>query len=150
MCGSANTSNVGTRQALLQSSNNAPVAQLDRVPGYEPGGREFESLRARQMTKGPHRGPFFICGVLDTDEDSSSIKRASVLDARSAPRRGEDRPRRSESISPGAPNDKGSPSGALFHLWCPDTDEDSSSIKRASVLDARSAPRRGQDRPGAI
>lgn len=24
----------------------APVAQLDRVPGYEPGGREFESLRA--------------------------------------------------------------------------------------------------------
>ena len=26
---------------------HAPVAQLDRVPGYEPGGREFESLRAR-------------------------------------------------------------------------------------------------------
>ena len=24
-----------------------PVAQLDRAPGYEPGGREFESLRAR-------------------------------------------------------------------------------------------------------
>ena len=29
-------------------SFGAPVAQLDRVPGYEPGGREFESLRARQ------------------------------------------------------------------------------------------------------
>ncbi len=29
----------------------APVAQLDRVPGYEPGGREFESLRARQFLK---------------------------------------------------------------------------------------------------
>ena len=29
----------------------APVAQLDRVPGYEPGGREFESLRARQFPK---------------------------------------------------------------------------------------------------
>lgn len=28
--------------------NDAPVAQLDRVPGYEPGGREFESLRAHQ------------------------------------------------------------------------------------------------------
>jgi hypothetical protein len=28
-------------------SPKAPVAQLDRVPGYEPGGREFESLRAR-------------------------------------------------------------------------------------------------------
>ena len=25
----------------------APVAQLDRVSGFEPGGREFESLRAR-------------------------------------------------------------------------------------------------------
>ncbi len=24
-----------------------PVAQLDRVPGYEPGGRVFESRRAR-------------------------------------------------------------------------------------------------------
>jgi hypothetical protein len=27
--------------------NNAPVAQLDRVLGYELRGREFESLRAR-------------------------------------------------------------------------------------------------------
>ena len=26
-------------------NHNAPVAQLDRVPGYELGGREFESLR---------------------------------------------------------------------------------------------------------
>ena len=31
--------------------NHAPVAQLDRVPGYEPGGREFESLRARHLSK---------------------------------------------------------------------------------------------------
>ena len=30
-------------------TNNAPVAQLDRVPGFEPGGREFESLRARHL-----------------------------------------------------------------------------------------------------
>ncbi len=30
---------------------HAPVAQLDRVPGYELGGREFESLRARQISK---------------------------------------------------------------------------------------------------
>ncbi len=29
----------------------APVAQLDRVPGYEPGGREFESLRARHISR---------------------------------------------------------------------------------------------------
>ena len=27
--------------------NKAPVAQLDRVIGFEPIGREFESLRAR-------------------------------------------------------------------------------------------------------
>ena len=31
----------------LMGDYSAPVAQLDRVPGYEPGGREFESLRAR-------------------------------------------------------------------------------------------------------
>ena len=31
-----------------QPFKHAPVAQLDRVPGYEPGGREFESLQARQ------------------------------------------------------------------------------------------------------
>ncbi len=32
----------------------APVAQLDRVSGYEPEGREFESLRARQLNENPH------------------------------------------------------------------------------------------------
>ena len=40
------------RERCSSSSNAAvvsvfaPVAQLDRAPGYEPGGREFESLRA--------------------------------------------------------------------------------------------------------
>ncbi len=29
----------------------APVAQLDRVPGYEPGGRRFESFRARHIKR---------------------------------------------------------------------------------------------------
>lgn len=29
---------------------HAPVAQLDRVPGYELGGRRFESFRARQFS----------------------------------------------------------------------------------------------------
>ena len=28
--------------------SKAPVAQLDRVLGYEPSGREFESLQAHQ------------------------------------------------------------------------------------------------------
>ena len=30
---------------------NAPVAQLDRVTGYEPVGRGFESLQAHQKIK---------------------------------------------------------------------------------------------------
>ncbi len=33
----------------MPSLECAPVAQLDRVPGYELGGREFESLRARHL-----------------------------------------------------------------------------------------------------
>jgi hypothetical protein len=33
----------------FEGLNRAPVAQLDRVLGYEPRGREFESLRARQF-----------------------------------------------------------------------------------------------------
>ena len=40
----------------------APVAQLDRVPGYEPGGREFESLRAHHIQiKNPHLLRVFCC-----------------------------------------------------------------------------------------
>ena len=40
---------------------HAPVAQLDRVPGYEPGGREFESLRARHIN---YKGPFWaLCNM---------------------------------------------------------------------------------------
>ena len=30
---------------------SGPVAQLDRAPDYESGGREFESLRARQKNQ---------------------------------------------------------------------------------------------------
>ena len=33
---------------MCQIAPHAPVAQLDRVSGFEPGGREFESLRAHQ------------------------------------------------------------------------------------------------------
>lgn len=38
---------------ILINSSIAPLAQLDRAFGYEPKGREFESLRAR------HFPPFF-------------------------------------------------------------------------------------------
>ena len=33
----------------LPEKIDAPVAQLDRVPGYEPGGRTFESFQARHF-----------------------------------------------------------------------------------------------------
>ena len=35
---------------------SAPVAQLDRASGYEPEGREFESLRAHHL---PNRHAYF-------------------------------------------------------------------------------------------
>ncbi len=34
---------------IIRHLNQAPVAQLDRVPGYEPGGHTFESCRARHI-----------------------------------------------------------------------------------------------------
>ena len=38
----------------------APVAQLDRVPGYEPGGRGFESYPAHQVFCREPLGSFFV------------------------------------------------------------------------------------------
>ena len=35
---------------MYNRPRSAPVAHLDRVLGYEPRGREFESLRARQFS----------------------------------------------------------------------------------------------------
>ncbi len=46
----------GTRLVrMLKFGLRAPVAQLDRVPGYEPGGREFESLQARHPSQNKER-----------------------------------------------------------------------------------------------
>ena len=42
---------IGLRQVIRYNAppqSKAPVAHLDRVLGYEPRGREFESLRAHQ------------------------------------------------------------------------------------------------------
>ena len=39
---------------------NAPVAQLDRVLGYEPNGREFESLRVHQKKAHADAWAFFL------------------------------------------------------------------------------------------
>src|SRR5205823_6294959 len=35
---------------LFTHNSTAPLAQLDRASGYEPEGREFESLRARHSS----------------------------------------------------------------------------------------------------
>ena len=40
-----------TNNPVRQSAHYVVLAQLDRVTGYEPVGREFESLNPR------HRGP---------------------------------------------------------------------------------------------
>src|SRR5579872_1040668 len=40
---------------IFLSSKSAPLAQLDRASGYEPEGREFESLRAHHFF--PSGGP---------------------------------------------------------------------------------------------
>lgn len=48
--------------AIIRTALNAPVAQLDRVLGYEPRGRGFESCRARHIFKGLDESltPFFF------------------------------------------------------------------------------------------
>ena len=38
-------------KALAEFRYSAPVAQLDRVLGYEPSGQRFESSRARHFFK---------------------------------------------------------------------------------------------------
>ena len=42
---------VNARRNIIFANSEALVAQLDRAPDFESGGREFESLRARQYFK---------------------------------------------------------------------------------------------------
>ena len=46
------------KKKVIINSVDAPVAQLDRVLGYEPNGREFESLRVHQMEL--NRTPIYL------------------------------------------------------------------------------------------
>ena len=55
--------------ANAATKDNAPVAQLDRVLGYEPSGREFESLRARQKQKSPSLRGAFLFSLAEEDLD---------------------------------------------------------------------------------
>ena len=64
----------------------ALVAQLDRVPGFEPGGRGFESLRARQIKKPTYlfQVGFFIWYIWMTwfKPHGSTISSGTKLDSR--------------------------------------------------------------------
>jgi hypothetical protein len=75
----------------MRGSDSAPVAQLDRVSGYEPEGRAFESLRARQleMNMGTSfkEAPIFICATASSKvafapQEQSPVVPASSLRAR--------------------------------------------------------------------
>ena len=44
----------------MGTNKNAPLAQPDRVFGYEPKGQGFESLTARQNKKGRNKVPSFF------------------------------------------------------------------------------------------
>jgi hypothetical protein len=45
--------NANTSTEIAGHRNPAPLAQLDRASGYEPEGREFESLRAHHLLTDP-------------------------------------------------------------------------------------------------
>ena len=47
--------NLDNASLAANATNYAPVAQLDRVLGYEPSGRRFESFQARHTIKKPPR-----------------------------------------------------------------------------------------------
>ena len=64
---------------LFKKNHLAPVAQLDRVPGYEPVGREFESLRAHQKKNSAIRlSSFLPVGVRTPDGVRRSSLRAAT------------------------------------------------------------------------
>jgi hypothetical protein len=48
------------RKVVPFTSYYAPVAQLDRVSGFEPDGRGFESLRARIETQAEYPSSILI------------------------------------------------------------------------------------------
>src|ERR1700722_15681873 len=53
----------------------APVAQLDRAPDYESGGREFESLAARHSTRYDRLRP----GMRGSHRDSTPESAAPIM-----------------------------------------------------------------------
>jgi hypothetical protein len=91
---------------------NAPVAQLDRVFGYEPKGRRFESFRARHFklnkkikfedksTLGTIQLPGRFEPRGSTKYEAKSAQRGAVFWTRfSAPQRGEEGAKRRPNLS---------------------------------------------------
>ncbi len=74
----------GFESLLLRQGNNfyAPVAQLDRVLGYEPRGQEFESLRAHQQFNGLGQkwsNPFFFSESMGTPVGTPEMRLTAKL-----------------------------------------------------------------------
>ena len=63
------------------STKYAPVAQLDRVFGYEPKGQGFESLPARQNSRYPFGYLLFLCFGWDFEPEGfgDAAKKARSL-----------------------------------------------------------------------
>ena len=60
----------------------APVAQLDRVPGYELGGRTFESCRVRHFVFTPEKPLNALKGWVVSGVRKSSLRVFANLSAK--------------------------------------------------------------------
>jgi hypothetical protein len=59
-----------------------PVAQLDRAPGFEPGCREFESLRAGHISKRLRWGAFCYVGSEKGSNSRVRVERSETTEAK--------------------------------------------------------------------
>ena len=71
--------------AIIESSSScrirsAPLAQLDRASGYEPEGREFESLRAHHHSQG-HKNEIRSMAVVAFQVENDSRRVSQSIDA---------------------------------------------------------------------
>src|SRR5690606_40037234 len=126
--------------------DHASVAQLDRVGCFEPLGREFESLRMHQIKKAHLQVGLFYLVFPGQKELLSSTKRMAFWTAPGCPA-GVRKPAMPvfESISPDAPNKKGSPSGGPFLFGVSRSKRAPQFVQTHGVLDRPRQPRRGEE-----
>jgi hypothetical protein len=65
----------------IYSNIRAPVAQLDRVTGFEPVGREFESLRAHQTLPSGSIASYLSttpCTLVSFDKAGAAVRRNAI------------------------------------------------------------------------